>query len=223
MPTTSTTRWRIALAGGALLTAIGGSMHPDSDAKDPLLDEIAIMTADNAWTPAHALIAVGTIVMAVGLWQALGSATWPARAQRALRLFAVGLSLYAVETVFHLAAVVDTDALAAGDAAPIAWAHLGLAVVLYPLSGAALVWLGVQLHRTLSGVERAFGALAVVAGTLHATAYPMTLLMPDLETTPMFAGAGMLMAAWGLGVGISGLGSARTRSVASPARPVLVG
>jgi hypothetical protein len=44
------------------------------------------------------------------------SATWPARAQRALRLFAVGLSLYAVETVFHLAAVVDTDALAAGDA-----------------------------------------------------------------------------------------------------------
>ena len=223
MPTTSTTRWRFALAGGALLTAIGGSMHPDSDSKDALLDEIAVMTADNAWTPAHALIAVGTIVMAVGLWQAVASAAWPARAQRALRLFAVGLSLYAVETVFHLAAVVDTDALAAGDAAPVAWIHLGLAVVLYPLSGAALVWLGVQLHRSLSGPERILGAVAVVAGTLHATAYPTTLLLPDLETTPMFAGAGMLMAAWGIGVGLSGLRSARARTLVSPARPALVG
>jgi hypothetical protein len=65
--------------------------------------------------------------------------------------------------------------------------------------------------------------VAVIAGTLHATAYPMTLVMPDLETTPMFAGAGMLMAAWGLGVGHLGARSARTRSVASPARPVLAG
>jgi len=209
MQITTNARWRLGLAGGALLTAIGGSMHPDSDAEDALLDELAFMTADDAWTPAHALIALGTIVMAVGLWQAVASSTWPARAQQALRSFAISLSLYAVETVFHLSAVVDSDALAAGDAAPLAWTHLALALVLYPLSGGALVWLGVQLHRTLAGPERVFGAIAVLAGVLQATAYPATLVMPDLETTPMFAGAGMLMAGWGLAVGVSGLRSAR--------------
>jgi hypothetical protein len=63
--------------------------------------------------------------------------------------------------------------------------------------------------------------VAVVAGTLHATAYPMTLLMPDLETTPMFAGAGMLMAAWGTRRRHLGARLRPHRSVAPPARPVL--
>ena len=222
MTTTPSTRWRLALAGGALLTAIGGPMHPDSDAKDAFLDEQAAMTADPAWVPGHSLIAIGTIVMAVGIWQAVRTLELAPRTQRALRFFAVALSLYAVETVFHAAAAVDSDALAARDFAPVAYTHFALGLVLYPLSGAALVWLGVQLHRTLSGPERVFGAIAVIAGTLHATAYPVTLAMPDLETTPMFAGAGTLMAGWGLAVGISGLRSARSR-VLAPAQPALVG
>ena len=47
--------------------------------------------------------------------------------------------LYLIEAVFHLAAVVDSDALARGDAAPVAFTHMGLALVLSPVAGLAVV------------------------------------------------------------------------------------
>ena len=50
-----------------------------------------------------------------------------------------------VEGFLHLVAVVDTAALKAGGSTPILNAHLGLAVVAYPLIGlpfAALAWFG---------------------------------------------------------------------------------
>ena len=149
--------WRLPLVASWLLMVIGGPMHPDAEAEDSLRQELATMTADDRWVPGHTLIAVATLLLAVGLWGAYRSGAWPT-ARTALRWGAVAISLYVVETVMHLAAVVDSDALAAGESAPVAFGHIGLALVLYPVSGLAIAWLAWSLGSRLAGPGPAAGA-----------------------------------------------------------------
>ena len=162
------------------------------------------MTADDRWVPGHALIAVATLLLAVGLWGAYRAGAWPT-ARTALRWGAVAISLYVVETVMHLAAVVDSEALAAGDSAPVAFGHIGLALVLYPVSGLTVAWLAWSLGRAWGGPARLLAATGVVGGVVHAVTVPLTLVAPDVEVTPLFAAAGMLLALWSLSVGLVGL------------------
>jgi hypothetical protein len=211
-------RWRVALVLAGAAMAIGGPLHPSSDAADPMREELATMTADDAWVLSHSLLVVGFVLLAAGLWAAHRVGAWPESARKPLRIAAIAMSAYVVETVFHLAAVVDSDALAAGDAAPVAFTHLGLAAVLYPVSGLALAWLGVHVYRAVGLPEKVFGVIAVVGGVLHAVSVPLTLLSPDLETTPLFASSGMLIAAWAIGVGVSGLRTAGRHTFATAAR-----
>lgn len=210
--------WRIAFVAAGAAMAIGGPMHPESDAKDSLRDELATMTSGDTWVLSHSLLALGTALLAVGLWTAHRNRSWPASTARALRVAAVAMSLYVVETVFHLAARVDSDALAGGDAAPVAFTHVGLSVVLYPVSGLAFAWLGVALFRAVSLPEKVFGVVGVVAGLMHAASVPLTLLLPDAELSPVFASVGMLLAAWSIGTGISGLRTAVRRPTAPATR-----
>jgi hypothetical protein len=203
--------WRVALlASGAAMLA-GGPMHPDSDASGSMREELATMTADDMWVPGHTLVVVGTVLLVVGLRMARRRQVWPRSADRPLAIAVVALSLYAVETVFHLAAVVDSHALHHGDAAPVAFTHLGLAAVLYPVSGLAVVYLAATLARTQAGVRRVVAALGVGGGLAHAVVVPLTFLSPDTEFTPLFAVAGVLLALWALGTGATG---ARTRKTA---------
>ncbi|MFC7489899.1 MULTISPECIES: hypothetical protein [unclassified Knoellia] len=208
MTTLRTHGWRLALVLAGVLIALGGRLHPDAESTDPLRQELATMTAHENWVPGHALIMFGTFALVAGLWLARATGVW-AEARRALTVAAVAMSLYAVETVFHLAASVDAHALAHGDAAPVAFTHVGLSVVLYPLAGGALAALGVRLVRTLSGVRRIPPLLAVVAGVMHGLSVPATLLLPDAELSPMFAIGGMGMALWAIGSGLLGAGRAR--------------
>lgn len=211
MPITRALHWRLAFVAAGAAMAIGGPMHPESDAKESLRDELATMTSGDTWVLSHSLLALGTALLAVGLWTAHRNRSWPASTARALRVAAVAMSLYVVETVFHLAARVDSDALASGDAAPVAFTHIGLSVVLYPVSGLAFAWLGVALFRAVSLPEKVFGVVGVVGGLVHATSVPLALLLPDAELTPAFASAGMLFAAWAIGTGVSGLRTAAGR------------
>jgi hypothetical protein len=213
MTTTIDSRWRIALALGGATMAIGGPLHPESDAADPLRDELATMTAGDTWVLSHSLVAVGTVLLATGLWAAHRAGVWPASTRAPLRVAAIALAAYVVETIFHLAAVIDSDALAAGDPAPVAFTHIGLALVLYPISGLAFAWLNLHVFRAVALPEKVFGVVGVVAGVLHAVVIPLLLLFPDLELTPMFAASGMLIAGWSLGVGISGLRTAARPSL----------
>ena len=142
--------WRLPLVASWLLMVIGGPMHPDADAEDSLRQELATMTADDRWVPGHTLIAVATLLLAIGLWGAYRSGAWPT-ARTALRWGAIAISLYAVETVMHLVAVVDSDALAAGESAPVAFGHIVLALVLYPVSGLAVAWPAWSLGRAWGG------------------------------------------------------------------------
>lgn len=195
--------WRLILVVSGLLIVAGGRMHPDAEATDSLREELATMTADPLWVPGHTLVMLGTVGIAVALWWARSLGIWQ-RAGKALTVAAVAMSLYSVETVFHLAAVLDTHNLEHGHAAPIAFTHIGLSIVLYPLSGAALAWLGTRLLRTESGIRRVVPVLAVIAGVLHAVVIPATLIFPDAEISPMFAGAAIGMALWSLLTGLVG-------------------
>lgn len=196
--------WRLPLVASWLLMVVGGAMHPDADAEDSLRQELATMTADDLWVPGHTLIAVATALLAVGLWGAYRASAWPS-ARVALRWGAVAVSVYVVETVMHLAAVVDSEALAAGEAAPVAFGHVGLALVLYPVSGLAIAWLAASLGRAWQGPERLLALTGILGGLVHAVSVPLTVVLPDVEATPLFASAGMLLALWSLSIGLVGL------------------
>jgi hypothetical protein len=203
--------WRLALAASGIALLVGGPMHPESDAHDSMRHELATMTADDAWVPGHSLILLSTVLLAAGLWAAYRSGVVPASAARAWRAAAIAFSLYSVETVFHLAAAADSDALANGDVAPLAYTHVALSVVLSPLAGAALVWLAVTLLRTV-GPPRGLVALpGIAAGVLMAVSVPATLALPDVELSPVFAMAAVTTAVWSIGTAAAGIGPVRAR------------
>jgi hypothetical protein len=197
--------WRPLFVGAGVCMAAAGPLHPESDASGSTREELATMTAGDTWILSHAGVAFGTLLLAVGLWSALRSGTWPTATQRALRIAAIAVSAYVLETVMHLAAVVDREALAAGDPAPVAFSHLALALVLYPISGLAIAALSARLWGTVTAGHKVLAAIGVLAGLLHAVVVPLTMLAPDLETTPIFAAAGILLAAWSIGTGIAGI------------------
>ena len=206
--------WQLALVASGLLAAVGGAMHPDVDAAgNTAREELAVMTADGAWVPGHTLLALSVALLALGLWGARRSGRWPG-ADQALRVGVVAVSLYLVEAVMHTAAAVDSDNLAHGHSAPVAMTHLALAAFLYPLSGAAIVWMA----RTLGaewGRLRFLSVLGIVGGCVHAVVVPMTLLLPDTDTSPLFAMAGMSVAAWSLATGLVGLTQPAPRTKSS--------
>jgi hypothetical protein len=212
--------WRIALLLSGAASLVGGSLHPDADADDPLREELATMTADPNWVPGHALLLLGTVLLVAGLWTAYRQQVWPAATDRVLLVATCAFGLYAVESVFHLAAVVDSEALHAGHSAPIAYTHVWLAFFLYPVSGIALVVLAASLGRALGGPAWVVAVVGVIGGLAHAVSVPLSLMLPDAELTPVFAGAGVLLAAWSLGTGLVG---ARSRGGRPAEDPVPVG
>jgi hypothetical protein len=212
--------WRATLVASGVLLALGGRMHPSADAEDDLRTELATMTADDRWVPGHSLIVLSTVLLAAGLWWAFRTGAWPASVRRTLGLAAAAVTLYVVETVAHLAAAADAHALAHGDPAPVAMTHVGLSVVLYPVTGWAVVFLALAFGRAWRGWRRAVAAVGVLAGLLHAFSVPLTILFPDTEISPVFAGAGMSLALFSV---LTGLAGAPRHAVAEAQEPELVG
>ena len=214
MTSLRTQGWRIALVASAVAALVGGPMHPSADAQDSVREELATMTAHPDWVPAHSLIVLSAVLLAVGLAAAYRAKAWPT-AHKALGIAALAVFLYVVETVFHLAAAVDSHELHHGEQAPVAYTHLGLAAVLYPVAGIAIAYLASRQVMTWRGPRRLTGLPGVVGGTLHAVAVPLTLALPTAELTPAFAGATVLIAVWSLTTGLAGAPSA---AVAPPVR-----
>jgi hypothetical protein len=211
--------WRIALVASGITMLVGGPMHPEADAEGTLTEELATMTADPSWVPAHSLIVVSTVLLAVGLTTAYRRKAWPT-AHKALGFAVVAVCLYVVETFFHLASAVDSHALHHGDAAPVAFTHVGLSVVLYPIAGIAIAYLAGRQVATWRGARRITGLPGVVGGLLHAMSVPLTLALPDAEMTPVFAGSAVLLAIWALVTGLAG--APRPTEVPVAPRPLTV-
>lgn len=211
--------WRLALVASGILLALGGRMHPEADAEDNLRHELATMTADDRWIPGHTLIVISTVLLALGLWTAYRTRAWPSTVQRTLGLAAAAVSLYVVETLAHLGAAADAEALAHGEAAPVAMTHIGLSVVLYPITGCAIVLLAWSFGRAWRGWRRVIAGLGIGSGLLHAFSVPTTILLPDAELSWMFAGAAILLALFSVATGLAGA----PRVVVTAKEPALVG
>jgi hypothetical protein len=210
--------WRVALVASGVAMLAGGPMHPEADAKDSLRQELATMTGHQDWVPAHILIVVSTLLLAVGLLAAYRGKAWPA-AGKALGVAVVAVSLYVIETVFHLASVVDSHALQHGGQAPVAYTHVVLSVVLYPPAGLAIAFLASRQLGTWRGPRRFAGLPGVAGGLLHALSVPLALTLPNTEITPIFAGSGMLLALWALASGLAG--APRPAAVPVPPQPAM--
>jgi hypothetical protein len=208
MKINASTTWCPALIASGIAMMIGAPRHPDADAEDSLRHELATMTADHDWVFAHSFIVLSSALLATGLWLAHRSRTWPTSTLRALYIAAIAVAAYTVETVFHLAAKVDTDALRDGDAAPVAFTHVGLAIVLYPVSGFAVAWLAATLFRAVGRLRKPIAVAGIVGGVMHACSVPLTVAFPDNEFTPLFAGSATLLALWSIAMGVFGLGDA---------------
>ena len=153
---------------------IGAPRHPESDSKDSLRHELATMTSHDDWVLAHSFVVASTLLLAAGLWLAYRYSSWPARLHRALFGTALVVSAYVVETVFHLASAVDSDELHHGDAAPVAFTHVGLSIVLYPVTGFAIAYLSARIFATVQLRRKPIAVLGVAAGVLHGVSVPLT-------------------------------------------------
>jgi hypothetical protein len=195
--------WRIALIASGVVMFAGAPRHPSSDAKYPMREELAIMTSHPDWVPAHLLVMLSTMLFAAGLLMAYRTRAWPG-VQPALGLAAVAVTAYVVETAFHLAAAVDSHALHHGGATPVATTHIWLSVLLYPLAGLAVSYLGIRQLAVWRGARRFLGLPAAVGGLAHAMSVPLTLALPDAELTPLFAASAMLLATYTSVMGVAG-------------------
>ena len=211
--------WRIALIASGVVLLAGAPRHPSSDGGLPLRAELAVMTSHPDWVPAHALIMLSTVLFAAGLLLAYRRNAWP-EVRPALGVAAVAVTAYVVETGFHLAAAVDSHALHHGGAAPVATAHIWLSVLLYPLTGLALSYLGFRQLAVWRGTRRLLGLPAALGGLAHAVSVPLTLVLPDAELSPLFATASLLLAAYVLVNGLAG--APRPAVVPAERQPVTV-
>ena len=204
--------WRIAFVASGLVMLVGAPRHPGSDAKYPMRQELAIMTSHPDWVPAHLMIMLSAMLLAAGLLMAYRKNAWPG-VRTALGIAAVAVTAYVIETAFHLAAAADNHALHHGGATPVATTHIWLSVLLYPVTGLALSYLGIRQLAARPGARRFLGLPAAIGGLAHAVSVPLTLALPDAELTPLFATSAMLFATYALVTGLAGAPSRAVDSV----------
>jgi hypothetical protein len=180
MSTTPSLRWRIPLLlAGVMILA--GPQHPRGSTMLQMLGH-----AD--WLANHLLMTASLIAFGVGLVLLRRGGPKPERTARWLRFAIIATALQTVEAVVHTAAVVDHGNLAAGRATPVLSTHLAMAVVVYPLFGAAVVGLIVAAAR-----ERVLGSwwiawIGIIGATAHGAAAPLRILTGYEPFSILFAG-----------------------------------
>jgi hypothetical protein len=198
------TRWPwLMLASG--VCGFGGSvLHPSGD---PMLTGVAGLASwigDALWIPSHALILASAALAVPALFGLAKSLTGKART---VAWIAFGASLvWLAESVPHLLAGTEADAVLAGEPTPFTDGHLLGAVIAYPLIGFSLAALAVLGWRALAHpVANALGALGSAAfGFAPIATGPL-----GIEALgSLFAGS-MLMTAWLAVVGATALIRAR--------------
>jgi len=191
------------IGAAGVVSFVGGGLHPESQDGLSFRDSLVAMMEGSTWVPGHALLAVGSALFLAGLLIVRRTGAWSASGH-ALR-FAIGATVFnTLELVFHTVAVVDKDALAGGDWPPIATLHLGLAVVAYPLFGAAIVWLAWRLLKSWNLFLRVFSVLGIVGGIANALAAPLTILLRNPEYAFLFPIGGIGISLWLTVVGLVG-------------------
>jgi hypothetical protein len=176
------------LAVAGLLIALGGILHPRVDTSLEFEQGLVGMFESPAWTASHGLTMAGFGALAVSLAVLVRGWTPPLSVIGGIAAAAAGFA--AVESLPHLLAASDADAIRRGDAAPLADLHTTLQAISTPAVGLSIVALAVAGAR--SGVLDGGGvatALAVIGGVAFAFAGPAIALTESSEFSPLFAGS----------------------------------
>lgn len=182
----------IGLAWAGLLLGIGGILHPRVDTSVDLEQGLAGMFESSTWDVAHALTLAGYMVLAVSLAvlvRGLGSG-WGSR-QRLIGWAAVaGACIAAVESVPHLFAASETDALLAGGSTPLTDLHTILQAFATPAIGLSVAALAVASARNRAlGNGFIVAVVGIVGGVAYTFAGPMIALTENSEFSPLFIGS----------------------------------
>jgi hypothetical protein len=89
----------------------------------------------------------------------------------------------------------------------VAFTHIGLSMLLYPLTGAAIALLGARTFGAFTPLRKPIALIAVAAGLAQATVIPLTLALPNTELSPVFAGSAVLLALWSVLTAFAGFGT----------------
>jgi hypothetical protein len=201
----------VGLAGAGLLLGLAGALHPRVETGVEYEQGLAGMFESAAWVSSHALTIAGFMLLAVSLAvlvRDLGPA-WRSR-QRLIGWVAVaGAGMAALESVPHLLAGSEADALLAGGSTPLTDLHSVLQAISTPAVGLSVAALAVTSARTRSlGSGRIAAAPALVGGLAFALAGPAIAITENAELSTLFAGSAGL-SIWFI---VSGVRTARRLS-----------
>jgi hypothetical protein len=197
----TTTRARRAIAGLAaagLLMAAGGILHPHADTGASYESALAGMFEASAWTMSHAMVLLGFLLLSLSMATLVRERghDWPLGLRLAGWAVAISSGLAVVESVPHLFASSEADALLSGDATPLTDLHALLGAVTTPVVGLSLAAFAVLSARDrVLANGRIAAAVAVAGGLAYALAGPLMLITADPAFSPLFAGSAAL-AVW---------------------------
>jgi hypothetical protein len=121
--------WRALFLAAGVMLAAGGPRHPGGTMLEMLQHE--------DWFISHLLMTIGYALMTAGLVAFSRTALNTPAMARWTKLAIAGTVLQTIEMAVHTAAMVDAPHLAAGHATPILSTHLVMALLFYPIFGAA--------------------------------------------------------------------------------------
>jgi hypothetical protein len=185
----------LGLAGAGLLLGIAGMLHPRVDTSVDFDQGLAGMFESAAWVGSHALTLAGFVLLAVSLGvlvRDLG-AGWGSGQRVIGFVAAAGAAIAALESVPHLLAGSEADALLGGGSTPLTDLHTVLQAISTPVVGLSVAALAVASARSRAlGSGRIAAAVAVVGGVAFALAGPAIAITENPELSPLFSGAAAL-------------------------------
>jgi hypothetical protein len=185
----------LGLAGAGLLLGMAGMLHPRVDTSVDYEEGLAGMFESAAWVASHALTLAGFMLLAVSLAvlvRDLGQG-WSSRQRVIGWAAATGAVIAALESVPHLLAGSEADALLGGGSTPFTDLHTVLQAIATPTVGLSVAALAVASARSRAlGSGRIAAAVALVGGVAFALAGPAIAITENSELSPLFAGSAAL-------------------------------
>jgi hypothetical protein len=179
---------------------LGSALHPSGDPTLTGDAGLASWVGDPMWVTSHALILAATVLLVPAL---LGlTRTLTGNAHTAARVATAVSIVWVVESVPHLLAALDEDALLSGRAAPFLMGHIVGSAIVYPLVGLAFAALallgGGALAHPVFNVLGAVGALAFGFA-------PIAVGPLGIDALGVLFSGSLLLTAWLVVVGVTAL------------------
>lgn len=201
-PATRSRRTAVLFVAGGLVLAAGGQTHPQGSG-DTVDAHLLSMFSGPTWGLSHVLLLIGSLVCVLALESARRAGGFGSLRPRWLLPGATAAWAFgALETVPHLLAAGESDALSHHDATPLLDVHVVLQLIATPMVGFATALTAVALARTArSRVAWVLAVPAVVGGLAYGVAGPLVVATGDPAFTvlfPFLAG----LAVWLVGTGL---------------------